>query len=207
MKNEIIKAAQKVFNENGIPRSTLRDIAKELSISDGHLRYYFKTKEDLILAIFGQMDEEIVSFAQGGQPSNSLQAIIGPLTGGFEVMYNYAFFFTESTALLEVYPKVYAAYQNLIENRRKLFLTMFGRFKEKGIFLEDSDESLFPIIFEQFFIISDNWVKYAKMEEGKDIINHYVALAVALFIPYFNSQLKVEALKWIKSLSSGRNKI
>lgn len=203
MKTGIINAAQEVFNKNGIQKSTLRDIAKELSISDGHLRYYFKTKEDLILAIFKQMDEEILAFAQEGgeEYNNHLQTIIRPLTKSFEVMYRYAFFFTESTAILEVYPKVYAAYKNLIVNRRTLFLKVFNKFKKQGIFSEEADEGLFPIIFEQFFIISDNWVKYAKMrEEGKDIIDHYVGLAVALFIPYFNAQIKMDALGWIKSL-------
>ena len=52
MREKIISQAVEVFNRKGISKTTLRDIARELAISDGHLRYYFKTKEELVLATF-----------------------------------------------------------------------------------------------------------------------------------------------------------
>lgn len=104
--------------------------------------------------------------------------------------------------LFDLYPKLNAGYRNLIESRKALFLGLFKKFKEQRIFMEDVDENLFPLLFEQFFIISDNWVKYARMQAEKDPINHYVGLSVALFLPFFKAQIKMDALRWIKSNGS-----
>ncbi|MBB5285447.1 AcrR family transcriptional regulator [Rhabdobacter roseus] len=200
MKEKIVEQAAKVFNQKGIERSTLRDIAQELSISDGHLRYYFKTKESLILAIFSTMEQEIAALA----PSKDTfpAALIEAMRRSFEIMKNYTFFFLDTSSILAKYPTVHAAYQALFESRKQLFLHLFLRLKEEGTFSEDLDNDLFPILFEQFFILSDNWVKYvylAKEEKGNEKVDHYLALTLALLLPYFNSETKKEVLQWVKA--------
>ncbi|WP_187263978.1 TetR/AcrR family transcriptional regulator [Pontibacter beigongshangensis] len=204
MREKILAAAIELFNSKGIRSSTLRDIAKEISISDGHLRYYFKTKEDLILATFSEMEQTIASFAEeDNTTSPGAGAMLAAITKSFEVMLRYAFIFMESVAILEKYPKVFKAYQQLIENRRQLFLHVFAKFKEDGVFAADVDAALFPVLFEQFFILSDNWVKYARLPDKQhlsepELVAHYVALSMGLFVPYFSAPLKDEVLDWVK---------
>jgi AcrR family transcriptional regulator len=50
-KERIIKAATKVFSENGYEKSSMRMIAKTSHISTGGLYLYFRNKEDLYLTI------------------------------------------------------------------------------------------------------------------------------------------------------------
>ena len=50
-KEEIIQAAEKVFFSKGFERSTMDDIAEEAELSKGTLYLYFKSKEDLHLAV------------------------------------------------------------------------------------------------------------------------------------------------------------
>ncbi|MGV3539274.1 MAG: TetR/AcrR family transcriptional regulator [Rufibacter sp.] len=203
MVEKIISQAVEVLNRKGIAKSTLRDIARELNISDGHLRYYFKTKEELVLAIFSKMDLEIASFAEEGTTGTpTVQGMVMALTKGYEVMYRYVFFFTESTAILETFPKVYAAYQALIQNRRALFMAVFNHFQEQGIFTNEVATASLPVLFEQFFIISDNWTKYARLPQNDHLsqtekVQRYVAVTMALLLPYFNAQLKEELNTWV----------
>jgi AcrR family transcriptional regulator len=206
MKEKIISQAVEVFNRKGISNTSLRDIARELNISDGHLRYYFKTKEELVLSTFSEMEKEITSYAtQSVAHLEDTQALVVPLTAIYEVMYRYVFFFAESTAILETFPKVYTAYEQLFQSRREMFLTMFEQYKREGIFEKTVDDHLFPMLFEQVFIISDSWVRYARLPQNRHLtqekqIQHYVAVTVALLLPYFNARLKKEVTAWMKQI-------
>ncbi|WP_018479335.1 TetR/AcrR family transcriptional regulator [Pontibacter roseus] len=206
MKEKIISQAVEVFNRKGISKTTLRDIAHELAISDGHLRYYFKTKEELVLAIFSEMEREITSFATKAVTNfTDAQALVAPLTDIYQVMYRYVFFFIESAPILETFPRVYVAYEQLFQSRRELFLALFEEYKSNGIFEDEVAVHIFPLLFEQVFIISDSWVRYARLPQNRHHtqekqIKYYVAVTVALFLPYFNASLKDEVSAWLKQV-------
>ena len=50
-REEIIQAAEKVFFTNGFDKSTMDDIAESAELSKGTLYLYFKSKEDLHMAV------------------------------------------------------------------------------------------------------------------------------------------------------------
>ena len=49
--NEIIEAAQKVFTEFGYKKVTMDDVAAKLNITRSALYYYYKSKDDLFIAV------------------------------------------------------------------------------------------------------------------------------------------------------------
>ena len=63
-KNQILNAAEQVFTQKGLDLARMDDIAEETGLSKGTLYLYFKSKDDLIIAIldrifqsaFGQLD-------------------------------------------------------------------------------------------------------------------------------------------------------
>ncbi|MBU2511981.1 TetR/AcrR family transcriptional regulator [bacterium] len=55
-KTQIIRAARKVFLKKGYQGATIRDIARESSLSTGSLYFYFKGKDE----IYGQICENIM---------------------------------------------------------------------------------------------------------------------------------------------------
>jgi AcrR family transcriptional regulator len=54
-KNQIITAAEGVFTEKGFDAARMDDIAEETGLSKGTLYLYFKSKDDLIIAILDRM--------------------------------------------------------------------------------------------------------------------------------------------------------
>lgn len=50
-REEIIQAAEKVFFSKGFEKSTMDDIAERAELSKGTLYLYFKSKEDLHMAV------------------------------------------------------------------------------------------------------------------------------------------------------------
>jgi AcrR family transcriptional regulator len=68
-KNQILTAAEEVFTEKGFDQARMGDIAEQTGLSKGTLYLYFKSKDDLIIAIldrlfqleFRQMEKLIVA--------------------------------------------------------------------------------------------------------------------------------------------------
>ena len=52
---EIVEAAAGVIAEQGIQRLSLSEIETRIGMSRGQLTYYFKTKEDILLAVLDRM--------------------------------------------------------------------------------------------------------------------------------------------------------
>jgi AcrR family transcriptional regulator len=58
----ILEAARAKLMEQGVGGLVLRDIADEMGITHGNLQYYFKTKNDLVKAVF---DREVKKYTTG----------------------------------------------------------------------------------------------------------------------------------------------
>jgi AcrR family transcriptional regulator len=56
-REQIVDAAVAVINEQGIQNLSLSEIEKKVGMSRGQLTYYYKTKEDILLAVFDRLIE------------------------------------------------------------------------------------------------------------------------------------------------------
>jgi len=59
----IIKAATDMFVENGYYSTAVRDIAERANVTSGALIHHFRTKEQLFLAVFDQLETEMLQSA------------------------------------------------------------------------------------------------------------------------------------------------
>jgi TetR/AcrR family fatty acid metabolism transcriptional regulator len=72
-KQQIIKAAIKVFAHKGFYNANVSDVAREAGIADGTIYLYFKSKDDLLISLFEtKMEEILMKF------NNTLQPDISP---------------------------------------------------------------------------------------------------------------------------------
>lgn len=188
---EILEVALNLFNREGALSTSLRQIAAEMSISDGNLRYYYKTKEILVLKLFEQMlaemEEVIVERMYLLERGYEHEQTVESISTLFKVMYKYKFFFIEA-ALYRHYAKVGAAFKGIYEARKMLFEQMVLVYKHQGVLRTDVSDAQYNMAFEQFFIISDNWVKYVEIglsdNDLESIIKHYAELSIAILQPY-----------------------
>ena len=68
-REEIVEAAAAVIAERGIQNLSLSEIEKKAGMSRGQLTYYFKTKEDILLAVFDRLLQRMYVHA-GNDPEN-----------------------------------------------------------------------------------------------------------------------------------------
>jgi len=84
-KNQIISAAEDVFTQKGFDEARMDDIAEETGLSKGTLYLYFKSKDDLIIAILDRMFQrefkQLEILQQGNLPATAaLQELTNQLT-------------------------------------------------------------------------------------------------------------------------------
>ncbi|MBB5379310.1 AcrR family transcriptional regulator [Deinococcus metalli] len=58
-RDEIIRAALRRSRSHSISRTTLKDVAKAAGLPLGNLYYYFKTRDELILAVLDECEREL----------------------------------------------------------------------------------------------------------------------------------------------------
>jgi AcrR family transcriptional regulator len=57
-RNRILDAALELFREKGFAQTSMRDIAERAGVATGAAYYYYRSKEELVLAFYMRTDEE-----------------------------------------------------------------------------------------------------------------------------------------------------
>ena len=194
MKEKILQAALNQFNAHGVTGTSLRAIAAEAHISDGHLRYYFKTKEILLLELFSQLEEKLASMLPTALPSFSPETVVPLIENTYDFLNETRFFFVEAPLLFLKYPTVLEGFNQMHERRRTQMLEAFGLFKTIGFFRPNIRQNEMNLLYEQFFILTDNYVKYANFSTlktiGGDDKSRFCRLCLYLFLPYLSENIK-----------------
>src|ERR1700687_4455651 len=76
-RSQIVEAASAIISEQGLQNLSLSEIEKKAGMSRGQLTYYFKAKEDILLAVFDRL--LALLYARVGQPETETAA--GPCSG------------------------------------------------------------------------------------------------------------------------------
>jgi AcrR family transcriptional regulator len=67
-RNAILDAATRVFAERGLTAAPTSEISKQAGVAEGTLFTYFKTKDDLINALYREIKLEIADAMMSGFP-------------------------------------------------------------------------------------------------------------------------------------------
>ncbi len=195
MRNKILETAVRLFNEKGINHTSFRDIASNLEVSDGHVRYYFKTKEILLMAIFEALDNDIVDVSTIELDINcfTLNYLLSKIEDVFQKTVQYRFLFIESPKTLSMFPELIKSYRNLIQRRKSMILGAFKIFIEKGMFHSSFDKEAQDNVFYTIFIISDGWLRTYLLTSGKEpnkkTITFHSGLIFSILRPYLKDDI------------------
>ncbi len=63
-KNEILKAAARLFTEKGFEETSINDITDEVGVARGTVYYYFKSKEEIMETLIDRMGSQMISAAK-----------------------------------------------------------------------------------------------------------------------------------------------
>jgi len=106
-RHRILVASLLLFNEQGVPRTTINDIADEIDISPGNLHYHFRKKEEIVDALTAEFQADARKVLQPpDSESLSLDDFWWFLHHLLELKGAYRFMLTDTEVLADEYPKV-----------------------------------------------------------------------------------------------------
>lgn len=157
-KDKILQFAVQMFNEQGVQNITSRHIAVEMGISHGNLDYHYKTKEDLLLAIYKKMRKEMSdSYLSRNTYSTALEHFHHLLIHLEAFQHKYRFFNLDVLEIYRSFPQISMLLTKTIELRRQQMDELFKEFILEG-FLEDSEEIGYKRLQHTIRIIITFWL-------------------------------------------------
>lgn len=176
---KIIDKALTLFNEKGVDQVSSLEISQSLNISYGNLTYHFKKKDDIVLALYAQMQQSLNTSINRLVQCIFEETFYPKLVNEiFDVIWNYRFIYLNINSLMNQFEficeseKSYYATRIKILNRAKKYLIQEGYLKPE---INNNYESL----IQNLNMILYAWITDAKLfyegDEDKKI-DIYVSL-------------------------------
>lgn len=168
-----------LFNDKGVDQVSSLEISQALKISYGNLTYHYKKKDDIVLALYSQMQQELNTainrLVQCIFEETFYLKLVNEI---FEIIWDYRFIYLNINSLMNQFEfiaeseKSYSAMRIKILNRAKKYLIQEGYLKPEA---NNNYESL----IQNLNMILYGWITDAKLfyegDEAKKI-EVYVSL-------------------------------
>lgn len=161
-KEKIIRAAIKLFNEDGVSNVTIRQIAAKIGISHGNLAYHYKNKERIIDEIYTRMNREASGMASP-QEDLSLEHYQDLLKQISAFQQRYRFFYIDMLEIARQYPSIIERYRQTITIRSSQYKKLVGGFVEKGLMQEEPEPGFYESLFHSIWVMSTFWLQQKKI--------------------------------------------
>lgn len=187
-RERILEACLRLFNDSGPAAVTTAEIARTVGINEGNLYYYFKKKEDILLALFEQFEAVLDEVANAPQSTDE-----GPDPGlaylkrWFKLMWEWRFFYRDGATIKRMAPKVRARISHLADHGQADIQRALQRMVGKGL-LKASDEEIERLVVNAW-IISTYWLDYLDSRHNiatvtPEHLDWGFAQVLSLFLPY-----------------------
>jgi AcrR family transcriptional regulator len=192
-RQRILDTARELFNERGLHRVGVRDIARAAGISPGNLGYHFATKDDLVAALIIELHQLNARTVFADMPTSfSMLTLYRSAIWAMRNILLYRFCqvsYVDAVARSDELSKLEAA---LWVKRRGRNHQLIELLAQAGYI----DARKFAIraeyLHEQGQMISSGWLAAAEVRGGwrddREIVLHYAKVGVVLLEPYATSK-------------------
>lgn len=194
-KQKILQTALELFNERGSGNVSTRHIAEDLGISPGNLYYHYANKEDIIRALFGELDktsDEAYNFSLDAPLT--LERVAHMLSVTFDIVWRYRFFYREMTLLVHNDPALAERYREMRKRGEQDTRFVMDCAVDAGIVAPMAEEGR-DTLTKAILVISSHWLAFEEMggrQLEKQHIERGVALLISVLEPHLTPQAKQE---------------
>lgn len=190
-KDKILQAALKLFKEHGSSSITTNHIADEMGISPGSLYYHFNNKEEIIRALFVQMNEELDgNLSKIPQDGINMESLVEVFRLNFRLVLQYPLFAREIFALMQKDPELKKLFQ---ESRVKRFVEIentLDNLEKAEVMRFPKDEASKASLTEMIWVLAFFWTPYLSMIDeplNEASVDRGMYMVLDLLKPYLNN--------------------
>ncbi len=187
-KDTILKTALGLFNNEGESAVSSVDIASVIGISPGNLYYHYKGKDEIIVELFADYEEEIrqVLSSPVREPLK-LEDNWVYLYIIFEEIYDFRFFYKNQSELIDRIPSLRSKFARILSLKEKTALSLLATLEESGhLRFDDGEKAALAGRIAQHFTF---WLQYHDLRHGtappKSLIDQGVFMTLIQITPYW----------------------
>lgn len=179
-KDRILDTARDLFNQRGVSEVPLRTISDEMGISYGNLCYHFPKKDDLILALYHEMQQNLSEEVSKLQSEIlGFDFMVYSLRTMLETYEHYRFVWLDLPQLIRKFPAVREHAKRQYRIRLQVCREIYGFLILGGYLRPEHFPGHYDMLAENMLMILNHWVVDAEIYyEGPqgDRVDHYLAL-------------------------------
>ena len=155
-KEKIIRAALKLFNENGIRNVTTRHVAAEVGISHGNLTYHYPSKRALFETIYAEMNKAMEGIQQA-KGATGLRYLHILLLYFFRFQERYKFFYTDAVEVARLFPDIAEEHSDAQLKRMKESKALITYYVHIGLMEKEKAKGVYEQLVHSVWFISTFW--------------------------------------------------
>ncbi len=179
-RDKILLTARQMFNQVGLSDVSSRHVSDQLGISYGNLCYHFPKKDDLVQALYMEMQQRL------DQEVSKLQSeilgfdfMVKSLRTMLETYDSYRFVFLDLSLLTRKFPDIREHARSQYRNRVKICRDIYSFLIQGGYLRPENFPGHYDLLAQNMLMILNHWVVDAEIyydgpPEGR--VDHYLSL-------------------------------
>lgn len=193
-KRKILDNALLCFNREGLSNVRLQHIAEEANMSIGNMTYHFRTKDDIVRAVWRELLQAQLTLLSEFRVLPLFEDIERLLRSTFVLQQQYAFFYVDTLEVMRAYPDIQAEHRQHIAWQEQQMALALAFNHARGALLDIlAEEEQRQLLAARFWTLTDTWI-YRCQVKGLSA-DHYELFARQvwdLLFPYFTQTGKNE---------------
>jgi AcrR family transcriptional regulator len=188
IRSRVLAMCLELFNEHGFSSVTIAQIALALGMNEGHLHYYFQTKQQIVVALFDDFERGAMAAASHGFDAPDRPGrYVDYLQNWFLLMWRYRFVYRDHRSLHRVAPTLQQRIANIYQSGQAQLRLVLDDMAAAGLLVATSDER--AALMVNAWIVASYWIDYLTISRtGKAISTSDLAEGIhqvnRLFAPY-----------------------
>lgn len=182
-----------LFNEDGEPHVTTNRIADELEISPGNLHYHFRTKGDLIEALFAAYEGRMLSLLTTPDERNpEIEDIWLFLHLVFETIGEFRFFYRDLSDLCSRFRGLHQRFRGILRLSMDTARALLDGLADAGHL--DADEETRDAMVRNLVLVSTFWLAFDQVLErdGEPRPDRAVTQVMSIVSPCLDEESRIQ---------------
>lgn len=199
-KLKIIKAAERLFFDNGVANVRLQQVANEVGISVGNLAYHFRNKEAIVSAVFQALFEELSDILSAYLVYPNLADFDKQFGDLYAFMAENPFYINNIWEIERTYPGLKKQWTELNLKTNIQLEKRIAYNVKRGVFRPADYPEEYSLLANALFVNINFWISQQMLMGNRQDVFLYKRTLWSMLYPYLTPKGKMEFEELIRPI-------